>query len=222
LSSGNIDRKFWDHSKVKKAGLAAIGLWTICNAYCRDHRTSGFVSYETAAMFNQSGVQATKLVEVRLWIPVPGGYQFNKWQKWNPGDVPKGAVGDLIDKVIPRTHPQVTRGALEKQAAQLLDEGTDIETLQSALSKWLTKPNAGPSLLPLLVSDVLRERAEDDLGTLLAEAHKSGDISKLARRGMIYTPSDDEPDGLDVAGLRAYNLAQKRLWIETKQKELKS
>lgn len=173
-------------------------------------------------MFNHSGAQATKLVEVRLWIPVPGGYQFNKWQKWNPGDAPKGWLGDLMDKVIPRTYPQVVRGALEKQAEQLLNEGTDMPTLEGALRKWLTKPNAGAALLPFLVSDVLRERAEDDLGTLLSEAHKSGDISKLARRGMIFTPSDDEPDGLDVAGLRAWNLTQKRSWIEQKQKELKS
>lgn len=173
-------------------------------------------------MFNQSGTQVAKLVEVRLWIPVPGGYQMNKYLKWNPGDVPKGALGELIDKVIPRTHPQVTRGALEKQAAQLLDEGTDLESLEAALKKWLTRPDANAALLPYFVSDVLRERAEDDLGTLLDDAYKSGDISKLARRGMIFTPPDDEPDGLDVAGIRAWNLANKRSWIEQKQKELKS
>lgn len=178
--------------------------------------------YEAATMFDPGGELVNKLVEVRLWIPVQGGYRFNDWISWNKTEHPKGTAGEIIDKIIPRTHPQVTRGALEKQVEMLLDEGSDVWSLEEALRKWLARPGSGASLLPFLVSDVLRERAEDDINELLNEAWQSGDIHKLARRGMIFTPGDTEPDNLTLSQLRDHNLLEKRAWIEGLQKELKT
>ncbi|MBH5146309.1 hypothetical protein [Rhodococcus erythropolis] len=75
-----------------------------------------------------------------------------------------GAVTDvdgwkLVREVIPNEHPQATKTALAIAAGTLIKSGTASDDVKEALALWLSKPKLGPSLLPHLVSDVIRNRA---------------------------------------------------------------
>lgn len=63
-----------------------------------------------------------------------------------------------VAALIPPAHPTKIRKQLAAEAAELLANGTSGEDVTAALARWLTHPNAGPRLLPSLVSDVIRER----------------------------------------------------------------
>lgn len=66
----------------------------------------------------------------------------------------------LVATVIPDRFPAAVRTALRLQASQLINgDGMDTDTVADALRRWLTKPGAGPGLLPSLAADVIRARA---------------------------------------------------------------
>lgn len=79
----HIDDRMPDHPKTIAAGNAAIGLWTRCGGYASKHSTDGFIPREIAANFG-SVSQAKRLVDVGLWITVPGGYQMKDFLDYNP------------------------------------------------------------------------------------------------------------------------------------------
>lgn len=64
-----------------------------------------------------------------------------------------------VQAVIPTSHPPKVRHQLTEQAAELLAAGTSGDLVSAALARWAGHPNAGPKLLPSLVSDVIRERS---------------------------------------------------------------
>lgn len=79
-----VDDGFHSHRKAIKAGLAAIGLWTMAGSWSNKEGTDGFVPDYIVARFSPDYEQlAAKLVEVRLWsaAEVAGekGWQFHDW-----------------------------------------------------------------------------------------------------------------------------------------------
>lgn len=52
--------------------------------------------------------------------------------------------------------PQATKSALAIQASTLLHAGTEASLVAQALDLWMTKPTAGPGLLPHLVAEVVK------------------------------------------------------------------
>lgn len=63
----NVDDQFHSHPKVRKAGLAAIGLWTVAGAWSQAYKQQGFVpDYEVAA-WPQGRRLAGQLVAAGLW-----------------------------------------------------------------------------------------------------------------------------------------------------------
>lgn len=66
---------------------------------------------------------------------------------------------DLVREIIPREHPAAVQTALRLRASELINTGTPKPTVAAALRLWLTKPNLGPSALPALVSEVIKNHA---------------------------------------------------------------
>lgn len=65
----------------------------------------------------------------------------------------------LVAALIPDTIPAAIRTALRIQASQLMNrDNLDADTVADTLRLWLTKPTAGPGLLPALAADVIRGR----------------------------------------------------------------
>ena len=65
---------------------------------------------------------------------------------------------ELVGRIIPREHPDAVKTALRIRASELINTGTERETVEAALHLWLTKPHLGPNTLPSLVSEVIKAR----------------------------------------------------------------
>lgn len=62
----------------------AIAVWHFALPWCGQNGTAGFVpGYALAAVHGTVEV-ATKLVEVGLWEPVPGGWYVHDWDHYQP------------------------------------------------------------------------------------------------------------------------------------------
>lgn len=66
---------------------------------------------------------------------------------------------DLVRKIVPRQFPDSERTMLRIKASELINQGTAPDIVAEALRIWVTKTGVGPSILPSLVSDVLKRRA---------------------------------------------------------------
>ena len=92
----NVDDQFHGHPKARKAGLAAVGLWTVAGSHCRAYKSEGFVPawYVDGWKARRSAVQ---LAVSRLWhvegddcvcltdFKWPGepGWRFHDWDHLN-------------------------------------------------------------------------------------------------------------------------------------------
>ena len=65
---------------------------------------------------------------------------------------------DLVEENIDPSHPRVIVGQLAKQVDKLLRENVAKDLIRDALREWDGRPDAGPPMLPHLVSVVIRRR----------------------------------------------------------------
>lgn len=78
----NVDDQFHGHPKRRKAGWAAIGLWTTAGSWCRAYKRDGFVPIELVDEWKAKRY-AAHLVDAGLWVETTlngeRGYQFHDW-----------------------------------------------------------------------------------------------------------------------------------------------
>lgn len=215
-----IHRKFHSHRKVDAAGLAAIGLWTVCNSWCRDNRTAGKIPTDIAYGFDPSGNLIGALVREKLWNQDGDHYEFNEWDYWNADQRPKTTAAKLVHEILPPGHPANVQLKLGTEVANLLAEGIEYGVVKAALKLWLGKSNAPPSWLPMLVSDVTRKGGAGELDSALRDAWTTGDTKPLQKFGLVFTPPDLPLDVTTPADARAYMVRAKREWISTIRKEM--
>lgn len=106
-----IDDRMPDNAKVRKAGTAAMGLWSLAGAWSAGNLTDGFVPKEIAKRWDSGGKLAKKLVTSGLWsaaeLDDEPGYQFHQWDEWQPSksDVlaRRRAAADRVAKHRART-----------------------------------------------------------------------------------------------------------------------
>lgn len=83
-----VDDMYHSHPKARRAGLAAIGLWTLCGSYGMSYKTDGFVPEWFAHSFPQGRKLAANLLSVGLWEKGfregEPGYIFHDWLDWQP------------------------------------------------------------------------------------------------------------------------------------------
>ena len=82
---GRVDDDLHSHLKAIKAGLEAMGLWSMCLSWTSKHLTDGLIPQEVAESvrgFKQE--LADRLVDVRLWERAEGGYQMHDFHDCNP------------------------------------------------------------------------------------------------------------------------------------------
>lgn len=206
-----VDPKFWDHPKVKQCSNSAIGLWVKANAFCRDQRSGGFISREDILTLGSLD-DAKELLAANLWIKEPNGARFKDYDHWNDDVEPDTEAGRLVQEHIPSGYPSAVRRELVRQASRLVVEGIDRDVIAGALQLWLTK-KLGPSLLPSLCSDVMRERETSlSLKNTLRACIKDGTVVPLKGYGMIFDPPVP-PAGLSVGDRRKFFEAAKIKWL---------
>lgn len=76
-----LDDNFHDHPKVIRAGLEAIGLFTLGLSYAARHLTDGKIPEEFVGKRKRL---AARLVEVRLWEHDGTSYQIHDYLDYNP------------------------------------------------------------------------------------------------------------------------------------------
>ena len=79
-----VDDKLFGHPKARAAGNRAMGLWTMSGAWASAYLTDGFVPVEFVRDHRNGEQDAARLVDVGLWHPVDGGWQFHDWSQTNP------------------------------------------------------------------------------------------------------------------------------------------
>jgi hypothetical protein len=83
-----VDDQLQNHPKTRKAGLAAIGLWTVSGSFSMCYKTDGFVPDWYVAGWPQGRKLADQLVKVGKWEigekdGDPGWY-FHDWLDYQP------------------------------------------------------------------------------------------------------------------------------------------
>jgi hypothetical protein len=75
-----VDDDLSFHPKVTRAGNAAMGLWVRAGSWSARHLTDGFVPDDIVELLG-TPPQVAKLIKVRLWERVEGGYRFHEWNE---------------------------------------------------------------------------------------------------------------------------------------------
>lgn len=79
-----VDDQLHSHPKARRAGLSAMGLWTVAGSHCMSYLTDGFVEAWFVESWPKGRELASRLVEGGLWLVVEGGWQFHEWEKFQP------------------------------------------------------------------------------------------------------------------------------------------
>lgn len=82
-----IDDTFAAHPKVRRAGLEAIGLWSVAGSWSSQQLTEGFVPAWFVETWPKGRKLADRLVDAGLWTIMPGpepGWLFHDWTDSNP------------------------------------------------------------------------------------------------------------------------------------------
>ena len=80
-----VDDAFHSHPKARKAGLEALGLWTVAGSHCMAYLTDGFVAEWFVKEKPRGVTLAKRLVESGLWKPGEKdgdqGWWFHDWKQ---------------------------------------------------------------------------------------------------------------------------------------------
>ena len=79
----SVDDQLHGHPKVRRAGLEAIGLWTVAGSHCRAYKSDGFVPEWVVSSWPRYKQNAARLVAAGLWIQAEKdgetGWRFHDW-----------------------------------------------------------------------------------------------------------------------------------------------
>ena len=88
MSWFRVDDTLAAHPKTRRAGLAAMGLWTVAGSWSSQQLTEGFVPDWFVATWPQGKKLAAQLVTAGYWEPaeIDGeqGWKFHDWTDANP------------------------------------------------------------------------------------------------------------------------------------------
>lgn len=87
-----VDEKLHDHRKSRRAGIAAMGLWSLAGSWCSDHLTDGFVPESIIDRWSDGEHDArdlaARLVAAGYWRKDreqgERGWRFHQWDHFQP------------------------------------------------------------------------------------------------------------------------------------------
>ena len=86
---------------IRSAGNDGELMYLRALAHARDNDTEGLIEdfdlHDLAAGMGDPDAVVAKLVKLRLWVPVEGGWLIRSWDKWNPrGASESGSYGNHV------------------------------------------------------------------------------------------------------------------------------
>ena len=86
-----VDDTLHSHPKGRRAGLAAIGLWTMAGSWCMSYKTDGFIPAWFVDSWPDGHALAARLVDAGLWSPAvvtsEKGWIYHDWDDYQPSSV---------------------------------------------------------------------------------------------------------------------------------------
>lgn len=84
-----VDDQFHDHRKAAKAGVEAVGLWSLAGSWCADNLTDGFLpEYVPVRWTPRWRALSKRLIEAGLWNEHERdgekGWLFHEWEERQP------------------------------------------------------------------------------------------------------------------------------------------
>lgn len=80
-----VDDGAHSHPKMRRAGLEAVGLWTVSGSFCMAYLTDGFVPEWFVKEKPRGAALAKRLVEAGLWTAGTNGEEKGWWfHDWKP------------------------------------------------------------------------------------------------------------------------------------------
>lgn len=79
-----VDDQLHSHPKAGRAGLAAMGLWTLAGSHCMSYLTDGVVERWFVESKPHGVKLAAALVKAGLWDEHEDGWVFHDWDEFQP------------------------------------------------------------------------------------------------------------------------------------------
>jgi hypothetical protein len=185
-----VDDHLHSHRKQRKAGLEAIGLWTLSGSWCADTLSDGFIPEDVAEAWARKRLPmlSKRLVAAGLWEPheVDGepGWLFHDWEDWQKS---RAQVEDRREKRAASGRAgglasgRSRRSKIEASASpSVAPEGTNGEALASPVVRESLKQTRTPTHYPS------------------TSALRAGDAD--APPTLLDVPDQPSPDGTPNAG----------------------
>lgn len=133
-----VDDQLHAHPKPNKAGLAAMGLWTLAGSHCMSYLTDGVVERWWVESKPHGVELAARLVAAGLWHEHQDGWVFHDWEEFQPTReqilAERGAAVERMRKVRANRKANVQPNTQEVSAAtQRAASQNGITSLQSVI-----------------------------------------------------------------------------------------
>ena len=100
----------------------------------------------------------------------------------------------LVSQIIPKGHPRAVVTGLRDQASALIADETEPDLVADALRLWLERGISAPSILPSLVSDVIKQRSPQTNRSV-----RRGTDSKIVDWQQLRQRMTDQPNTIQGA-----------------------
>lgn len=117
----NVDDTLHSHPKPRRAGLAAMGLWTMAGSHAMSYKSDGFVPRWYVKTWPHGYELAVRLVQSGLWVSDTfegqDGWRFKDWH-----DYQKTSAEIESDRAFARERQRRLRAARSKARANREEE----------------------------------------------------------------------------------------------------
>ncbi|AMT70495.1 hypothetical protein [Mycobacteroides immunogenum] len=111
-----LDTQLADHPKILELvadnQFRAIAVFHFGLGYCGKHETAGYIPAAALPFIHARKADATRLVNVSLWLVAPGGWQIKDWDDYQ-----------LSDEAAKKRRERAMKGAAARWGKKGGDEG---------------------------------------------------------------------------------------------------
>ena len=127
-----VDDGIHSHPKFLDVSLAAVGLWTMCGAWCSAYLTDGQITRRQVQRLGGDDTLAAELVDAGLWRETGDGYVFHDWGDYQPTredvEASRAAARERMRK---RRNPDTGKFAPRAEDVRANTTGTDGERAEN-------------------------------------------------------------------------------------------
>lgn len=189
---------------IRAAGNDGELMYLRALAHARDNDTEGLIEdfdlHDLAAGMGDPDAVVAKLVKLRLWVPVEGGWLIRSWDKWNPrGASESGSYGNHV-----KWHEQ--RSIVNPECRFCPDDPGDDDP-EIIASDRVASPPSRPDGRPRIAPDIAPESPRGIANLAEVEGEVEGEGEE--RKEMV---SADAPTLLDAPTPTEYTAEFETWW----------